>query len=97
MLKRFCTQDSYRKQCVIDNEVALLDVIDTAGQEEYGSVHVDCRLLQCNARTIHEDWRGILVRLFHYAPELVRRNLPGIYIREHDSIPFALPPSFNFR
>jgi GTPase KRas protein len=31
--------DSYRKQCVIDDEVALLDVLDTAGQEEYGSVH----------------------------------------------------------
>jgi GTPase KRas len=30
------TQDSYRKQCVIDDEVALLDVLDTAGQEEYG-------------------------------------------------------------
>lgn len=27
--------DSYRKQCVIDEEVALLDVLDTAGQEEY--------------------------------------------------------------
>ena len=28
-------EDSYRKQCVIDNEVAILDVLDTAGQEEY--------------------------------------------------------------
>jgi len=28
-------EDSYRKQCVIDDEVALLDVLDTAGQEEY--------------------------------------------------------------
>jgi GTPase KRas protein len=27
--------DSYRKQCVIDGETALLDVLDTAGQEEY--------------------------------------------------------------
>lgn len=27
--------DSYRKQCVIDDEPALLDVLDTAGQEEY--------------------------------------------------------------
>lgn len=31
-------EDSYRKQCVIDEEVALLDVLDTAGQEEYGCV-----------------------------------------------------------
>ncbi|KAI9255325.1 ras-like protein 2 [Sporodiniella umbellata] len=28
-------EDSYRKQCVIDNEGALLDILDTAGQEEY--------------------------------------------------------------
>lgn len=28
-------EDSYRKQCVIDKEVALIDVLDTAGQEEY--------------------------------------------------------------
>jgi GTPase KRas protein len=28
-------EDSYHKQCIIDEEVALLDVLDTAGQEEY--------------------------------------------------------------
>ncbi|PPR00499.1 hypothetical protein CVT24_005522 [Panaeolus cyanescens] len=28
-------EDSYRKQCVIDEEVALLDILDTAGQDEY--------------------------------------------------------------
>lgn len=31
-------EDSYRKQTTIDGEVALLDVLDTAGQEEYGCV-----------------------------------------------------------
>ena len=25
-------EDSYRKQCMIDEEVAILDVLDTAGQ-----------------------------------------------------------------
>ena len=30
-------EDSYRKQCVIDDEVAVLDILDTAGQEV--SVH----------------------------------------------------------
>jgi GTPase KRas protein len=34
--------DSYRKQCVIDEEVALLDVLDTAGQEEYGWILFYC-------------------------------------------------------
>ncbi|CVL13456.1 hypothetical protein FPRO06_07790 [Fusarium proliferatum] len=28
-------QDTYRRSCVIDNEVAEIDVIDTTGQEEY--------------------------------------------------------------
>ena len=26
-------EDSYRKQCIIDDEVAVLDILDTAGQE----------------------------------------------------------------
>lgn len=30
--------DSYRKQCVIDEELALLDVVDTAGEEEYAAI-----------------------------------------------------------
>ena len=34
----FPYSDSYRKQCVIDDEVALLDVLDTAGQEEYSAM-----------------------------------------------------------
>lgn len=28
-------EDSYRKQCTIDNEQVVLDILDTAGQEEY--------------------------------------------------------------
>jgi len=31
-------EDSYRKQCEIDDETALLDVLDTAGQEEYSAM-----------------------------------------------------------
>ncbi|KAI9320556.1 ras-like protein 1 [Dichotomocladium elegans] len=31
-------EDSYRKQSVIDGETALLDVLDTAGQEEYSAM-----------------------------------------------------------
>ncbi|KAI9224983.1 ras family-domain-containing protein [Blastocladiella britannica] len=31
-------EDSYRKHCMIDEEVALLDVLDTAGQEEYSAM-----------------------------------------------------------
>jgi len=31
-------EDSYRKQAVVDDEVALIDVLDTAGQEEYSAM-----------------------------------------------------------
>ncbi|KAH9057826.1 protein ras-1 [Lactarius vividus] len=31
-------EDSYRKQCVIDGEDALVDVLDTAGQEEFSAM-----------------------------------------------------------
>jgi len=31
-------EDSYRKQVVIDNQVCLLDILDTAGQEEYSAM-----------------------------------------------------------
>lgn len=32
------TEDSYRKQVVIDGETCLLDILDTAGQEEYSAM-----------------------------------------------------------
>lgn len=38
MAQDLTSSDSYRKQCVIDDEVALLDVLDTAGQEEYAAM-----------------------------------------------------------
>ncbi|KAL3883760.1 hypothetical protein ACJMK2_029992 [Sinanodonta woodiana] len=31
-------EDSYAKQCVIDGEVARLDILDTAGQEEFSAM-----------------------------------------------------------
>lgn len=31
-------EDSYRKQTVIDNETVLLDILDTAGQDEYSAM-----------------------------------------------------------
>lgn len=31
-------EDSYRRQVVIDNETCLLDILDTAGQEEYSAM-----------------------------------------------------------
>ena len=64
--------DSYRKQCVIDDEVALLDVLDTAGQEEYGYDRLPLGLRasltsigQCDARAVHANRRGLPARLQH--------------------------------
>ena len=31
-------EDSYRKQAVIDGETCVLDILDTAGQEDYSSL-----------------------------------------------------------
>merc|ERR1711944_265663 len=31
-------EDSYQKQCVIDDKVARLDILDTAGQEEFSAM-----------------------------------------------------------
>eukprot|EP01121_Diplochlamys_sp_Union-15-3_P010266 TRINITY_DN2874_c0_g1_i1.p1 TRINITY_DN2874_c0_g1~~TRINITY_DN2874_c0_g1_i1.p1 ORF type:complete len:197 (+),score=36.65 TRINITY_DN2874_c0_g1_i1:101-691(+) len=31
-------EDSYRKQVMIDDEIAIMDVLDTAGQEEYSAL-----------------------------------------------------------
>ncbi|KAJ1569476.1 Ras GTPase [Nowakowskiella sp. JEL0078] len=33
-------EDSYRKQCVIDNKAVILDIVDTAGVEEFGEVPI---------------------------------------------------------
>ena len=45
---------SYRKQVVIDGETCLLDILDTAGQEEYRWVHVtDTRLDDERYTVIH--------------------------------------------
>lgn len=40
----FCTiEDSYRKQVMIDDQPALLDILDTAGQEEFSSMQDQVR------------------------------------------------------
>ena len=40
-------EDSYRKQCVIDDEVAVLDILDTAGQEVCVSVCLSVCVCVC--------------------------------------------------
>lgn len=31
-------EDSYRKHCIIGDETVLLEILDTAGQEEYSAM-----------------------------------------------------------
>lgn len=75
-------EDSYRKQCVIDDEVAVLDILDTAGQEvrtvnlynlllpqpDYEQIVYVCVLagIQCNERTVYAYWGGIFTGLLDY-------------------------------
>ena len=39
-------EDSYRKQVTIDEETCLLDILDTAGQEEYSAMRDQVRALR---------------------------------------------------
>ena len=48
-------EDSYRKQVVVDDETCLLDILDTAGQEEYSAM-----------RSIHEDWSRICIDICYH-------------------------------
>lgn len=41
------SEDSHRKQVVIDSETCLLDILDTAGQEEYRLVFKCCLKIHC--------------------------------------------------
>ena len=72
--------DSYRKQCIVDGEVVLLDVLDTAGQEEYRCIQSrelsDALKLtptsQRHARTVHADRRGLSTSLLDYESRELR-------------------------
>ena len=40
-------EDSYTKQCVIDGNVAKLDILDTAGQEEFSAMREQVSCVHC--------------------------------------------------
>lgn len=60
-------EDSYRKQCVIDGETALLDVLDTAGQEEYSAMREQYMRTGMLSRGLCGR-RGVFAGLFDYIP-----------------------------
>jgi GTPase KRas protein len=77
-------EDSYRKQCVIDNESALLDVLDTAGQEEYSAMR---------EQYMRSGEGFILVYAINYRPSF--EEIHAFYqqilrVKDCDSIPMTL-------
>lgn len=54
--------DSYRKQCLIDSECAMLDILDTAGQEEYRYVPLASRAWQYLIPKQHSAMRERFMR-----------------------------------
>jgi len=80
-------EDSYRRQVAIDGDICLLDILDTAGQEEYRfdffygtrvshSDHLNhYSLLQCDEGAIHENWGRIPAYLLHHQSFFVRRDM----------------------
>jgi len=49
------TEDSYRKQTTIDSTPALLDILDTAGQEEYTSMQDQVRVVVEHAASFRAE------------------------------------------
>lgn len=64
-------EDSYRKQCIVDQEPALLDVLDTAGQEEYAAMreqYMGCGegfvlVYAINSRTSFEEMQTFVAQI----------------------------------
>ena len=63
----FFKEDSHRKQVSVDDVVSMLDILDTAGQEEYSpynTIHVLC-LLNTFLGSMQDQWfrqgQGFLV------------------------------------
>merc|ERR1711991_711156 len=55
-------EDSYRKQVTIDHETCLLDILDTAGQEEYSAMRDQYM----------RTGEGFLAGVLHHVAGLVR-------------------------
>lgn len=58
-------EDSYRKQCTVDNESALLDILDTAGQEVLFCIYIGW--VSVNSRFKYRVTIGALLMIKEYA------------------------------
>lgn len=62
-------EDSYRKQLTVDDELVMLDILDTAGQDDYVSMHEQVRLsaalcVRGNLRPPGPSWWRVLTKFF---------------------------------
>lgn len=66
-------EDSYRKQVSIDDETCLLDILDTAGQEEYSAMRGNSQTSSENKifRPIHENRSRIYVGVFNHKSRFI--------------------------
>lgn len=71
-------EDSYRKQVTIDDETCLLDILDTAGQEEYSAMRDQVQpagrapfFLVSHPSIVHAYWRRFFAGLRHHVAVVV--------------------------
>uniref|UniRef100_A0A8B9XTM8 HRas proto-onco, GTPase n=1 Tax=Bos mutus grunniens TaxID=30521 RepID=A0A8B9XTM8_BOSMU len=76
-------QDSYRKQVVIDGEACLLDILDTAGQEEYSAMRDQyMRTGGLSLRVCYQP-RQVLEDIHQYREQIKR-------VKDSDDVPMVL-------
>merc|ERR1712137_555467 len=77
-------EDSYRKQVSIDEEICLLDILDTAGQEEYAAMRDRyMRTGQGFLCTYAITSRSSFLSLDSYYQQILR-------VKDEDSVPMVL-------
>ena len=57
-------EDSYRKQVQIDGQPALLDILDTAGQEEYAALQDQCMYV-CILHVNNANLRLLIICIYN--------------------------------
>uniref|UniRef100_A0A673V4P4 RAS related 2 n=1 Tax=Suricata suricatta TaxID=37032 RepID=A0A673V4P4_SURSU len=67
-------EDAYTKQCVIDDRAARLDILDTAGQEEFGAMREQC---------MRPDEGFLFEEIFKFQRQILR-------VKDRDEFPMIL-------
>ncbi|KAJ1565238.1 Ras GTPase [Cladochytrium tenue] len=77
-------EDSYRKQCQIDHEICILDVLDTAGQEEYSAMREQYMRSGEGFLLVYSiTSRSSFEEIFHFQQQILR-------VKDRDWFPVVL-------